>query len=356
MGAPLIPIHDLYSVGIVVRDLWARMESFSRFFGISRWAIFHITPERVDDAQYGGKTATPNYKVATGIVEGAFETAESFVVDLICPIDGESIFADFLDSKGEGMIYFSPNVIGKEDFASSKAQLESSGIPIAESFHFAKTFGMYFIDTQEKLGALTRLVVSDYEDWIHSAAPDEIVTFSFRKKYHPLPIRKLYHTGIVVPDRQKAKKGYEEIFGIQNWVEFELKTGDSMAKAAMYGRPVEHAFSIWIGRMASFSVELIEPKGGESVYQEMLNTKGGGMHHLFTTLCHYDEFESMRPFFEERHITIAQSGRLLDAAEYFYLDTRKELGGVTLEVMCPLRNDWLSRLLPPEQLNILIGS
>jgi len=31
MDKPLIPIYGLDSVGIVVRDLWARMESFSRF-------------------------------------------------------------------------------------------------------------------------------------------------------------------------------------------------------------------------------------------------------------------------------------------------------------------------------------
>jgi len=254
------------------------------------------------------------------------------------------------------MIYLSPNVISKADFEVEKKAFENTGISIAESFQFSKTFSMHFLDTAPTLGAMVRLVVSDYQDWIHSAVPDEVVTFSFRKKYHPMPIRKLYHTGIVVPDRQKAKEGYEKIFGMQDWVQFDWKTGDFIMDTTVYGRKVEHAYAMCIGRLASFSVELIEPKEGESVYQEMMDSKGGGMHHLFTTICRPEDFSAMRSFFEERHITIAQSGRIADAAEYFYLDTRQALGGVFLEVMCPLRDDWLSRLFPAEKLNILVGA
>jgi len=100
--------------------------------------VFHITPERVEDTQYHGQPSQPDYIVATGTVEGPFETAESFVIDLICPKNESSIFADFLAQKGEGMIYLSPNVISKADFEIEKKPLKVQELLLLKVFIFLK--------------------------------------------------------------------------------------------------------------------------------------------------------------------------------------------------------------------------
>jgi methylmalonyl-CoA/ethylmalonyl-CoA epimerase len=74
----------------------------------------------------------------------------------------------------------------------------------------------------------------------------------------------VHHIGIVVEDIEKAKKPYEEIFGMK--VKMELNVDAFAAKVAFL--PLKNSY-----------VELVQPTNPEDGLGKFLK-KGGGMHHI----------------------------------------------------------------------------
>ena len=76
---------------------------------------------------------------------------------------------------------------------------------------------------------------------------------------------------------------------------------------------------------------------------------------MFPTICDAEAFSRSRAFFAQRGVPIIQSGRIEGIMDYFYVDTRKELAGITTEVVTPLANDWLEKVFQADDAWILTG-
>ena len=95
---PVINITKLEQVCIVVRDVDKSMESMWSTFGIGPWNVFVIHPGVLDEMTYHGKPAQFSFKIArTQNKVGGFE------IELIEPLEGDSIYRDFLRDHGEGV-------------------------------------------------------------------------------------------------------------------------------------------------------------------------------------------------------------------------------------------------------------
>lgn len=89
-------IDGVHQIGIVVRDLEPALEEYSRRLGIGPWRVYRFAPPALSDTRLRGRDARFSMWVAlasTGTMQW----------ELIQPIEGPSIYEEFLDAHGEGL-------------------------------------------------------------------------------------------------------------------------------------------------------------------------------------------------------------------------------------------------------------
>ena len=130
----------------------------------------------------------------------------------------------------------------------------------------------------------------------------------------------------VVRDIEAAMKRHWEVCGIGPWSVYEF----SAPKVRDYiyrGRPATHSCLIAVTPMGEgfgAQVELMQPVRGRSIYDEHLEARGEGLHHV--KLYHSDCAKAVAEY-ERRGYAVIQSGRF-DDDEHYYLDTEKDFGYV----------------------------
>ncbi|MCL6443608.1 MAG: VOC family protein [Alicyclobacillus sp.] len=85
--------------------------------------------------------------------------------------------------------------------------------------------------------------------------------------------------GIIVRDIEHTSQVYADFFGVEKpkWI---LTDGYDKAHTEYHGEPTEAKAKLAFFHMGSLDIELIEPVGGPSTWQEFLDTHGEGVHHI----------------------------------------------------------------------------
>jgi methylmalonyl-CoA/ethylmalonyl-CoA epimerase len=81
---------------LIVRDLDDAVRRWVEDLGIGPWTGYRLGPERLKEMRYHGKEGRFSFRHAL-----AWQGDVQF--ELIEPLEGESIFADHLETRGEGM-------------------------------------------------------------------------------------------------------------------------------------------------------------------------------------------------------------------------------------------------------------
>ncbi|MCL2276683.1 MAG: VOC family protein [Treponema sp.] len=130
--------------------------------------------------------------------------------------------------------------------------------------------------------------------------------------------------GIIVKDIEKTKKKWAEFFGVADPV--TIDAGDYETTQTKYkGKPAPKAKC----KMAFFEagqgmqLELIQPNGEKSTWQDFLDKSGEGIHHIAFKV---NNTKKILETCGEKGIKCVQQGKYGDASgEYAYLDTFKDL-------------------------------
>ena len=131
---------------------------------------------------------------------------------------------------------------------------------------------------------------------------------------------------IVVEDIDKAAEAYSRIFGLPKP---EVRVTDPEVAQAMYrGEPTHDRAKLAFLDMGQVSIELIEPVGENSVWYEVLEEKGEGVHHIAFQIKGTDE---VTDYLESEGMPVIQQGRYTGGM-YTYVDSESELG-VMLELL-----------------------
>lgn len=338
MDQPLLPVEGITSAAVVVRNHLASMEQFARFFGIADWRVRRFDGNELIDGHVHGDIMHASWISARG-------SNGRVAFELIQPAGGQSLFERHLHQRGEGMFGVQTADLSRERIDEIAARAAEAGIATLQECRLGGE-RFVWLDTRSQLGVVTILQ--------GAASGDRVDLGAAAGEGPPLPVQKHYHFGIVCRDRTATKQSYERLYGMDKWVEFKIETDVTLTDTYYYGKPVKHAYDNWVGRRDGFGVELIEMRYGDAVYQEMLDTIGDGPHHVFPTICSPEEFAAAQSFFAANDMPIIQSGRI-GVIDYFYVDIRRKLAGLTLEVVTPLTEDWLETLLPGEASYVLMG-
>lgn len=133
--------------------------------------------------------------------------------------------------------------------------------------------------------------------------------------------------GVVVKDIEKAVQYYESTLGIGPWVRLDIEYQDRMLR----GKPADFKYKMAFASLGPVEFELIQPVEGATVYDELLEKKGEGLHHLGFDVGSMENMEQRLAFFKEQGIEVIQSGRT-EVGKFAYLDT-EAIGGVIFELI-----------------------
>ncbi len=133
--------------------------------------------------------------------------------------------------------------------------------------------------------------------------------------------RKIMQIAHIVKDLEKTIKQYNECLGAGSWDIYKFEP--PLLRDSMYrGKPSDHTFLVAITWMGEMQIEVMQPLTGYSIYDEFLEKKGEGLHHVkeFSSDCEKTLME-----YSKKGIEVIQSGKI-DEDEFYYLDTESRLG------------------------------
>lgn len=132
---------------------------------------------------------------------------------------------------------------------------------------------------------------------------------------------------VVVRDIEKAAQAYAEIFGVPTPQARETETADK-TNISYRGETTTGRAKLAFFNLGQVSLELIEPIGGPSTWQEHLDTHGEGMHHIAFRVEDMDRSVAM---LDAKGCPTIQRGDFKGGC-YAYVDATKDLK-VVLELL-----------------------
>jgi hypothetical protein len=161
--------------------------------------------------------------------------------------------------------------------------------------------------------------------------------------------RKIQQIAWLTRDLEKSMQAWIDVLQIGPWRVFRF-THETVTNLRVGGKPVEGPFEfrIAITHIGDTEIELIQPVHGPMIYQEYLDRRGEGLHHIKEKISD-ESAPGVVAAYEARGIPVTQSGDFF-ADFHVYLDTEPVLDFVYELGNCPYQDlpPGLVSIYPPE--------
>jgi len=139
-----------------------------------------------------------------------------------------------------------------------------------------------------------------------------------------------FHLGIAVRDLDDAMNKLAKTLGLKPWNIWTCGPGKSLnlRDITVHGKLTTQEQRIAQTQIGKIGIELLMPLRGRSVYEEHLERKGEGIHHISFTVPTLEELEQIIKELTGRGAEIIQSGKW-ETGRYYYLDIKTS--GLILE-------------------------
>jgi hypothetical protein len=333
-----IPTDDLLHIGVVVQDAHASARKFARMYGITDWAVTDHTPERLKNTVTRGHAAPQHFLTATGQAQ---TNLGPVTIRLVEPRGGWTTYQEFLLTKGEGIHHVCTAAVDTKRMAQLETWLGKEGVGIAQSAVLPDGVREVCLDTRATLGGFyVQLLVADGER--PAAKPDEVWNLgdAIPEGGPLLPLGTFQmHFGVVVNDLMARVADWARLFGLAEWNFMNWRNAPGSLEDPEYmGKPVDHAyFTTLFSFTPLLGFEVIQPTFGPSHYKENYrNLVGEGIHHVNASMLPDAEaWKASAQRLAQAGMPVVMGGGIGGGfANFYYVDTAKELGYVT-EVLHP---------------------
>ncbi|UCC64741.1 MAG: VOC family protein [Anaerolineae bacterium] len=143
--------NGIAQIAIIVEDLEAAVENYWRMFGIGDWHFYTYGRPLLTEMTYGGQPGEYKMRVALSYL-GPMR------IELIEMVEGDTVYADFVEEHGYGVHHFGVLV---EDMEEAIAQAKAAGLKVTmEGAGFGRDGdGHYaYLDTEDKIGVTIELI------------------------------------------------------------------------------------------------------------------------------------------------------------------------------------------------------
>jgi methylmalonyl-CoA/ethylmalonyl-CoA epimerase len=137
----------------------------------------------------------------------------------------------------------------------------------------------------------------------------------------------LCQIGIIVKDIEKAVKRFSSILDLPV-PEIMMSEPVEIAHTRYRGNSTNARAKLAFFPMGQVTIELIEPVGGPSTWQEHLEEKGEGVHHI---AFHVEDSDETCRHLEENDVAVVQQGEYT-GGRYTYC-AGKDLNNIMLELL-----------------------
>jgi len=137
-----------------------------------------------------------------------------------------------------------------------------------------------------------------------------------------IPSKKIRQIAFLVKDINKARQHWETLLGIP-MSEVMLTGPQEETKAELDGKPSTGRAKLGFFDLENIQIELIEPQGGESIWQRDMDAKGEGVHHIAFQLPDGSEAMQRCP---ENGMPLTQWGEMGSANRYIYFEAESTIG------------------------------
>lgn len=127
----------------------------------------------------------------------------------------------------------------------------------------------------------------------------------------------------VTRDIERTMRYYWEVLGVGPW-EIYTFAPPTIRDSMVRGKPSDHKYKVAVTWRGGIQFELMQPLIGRTIYDETLERKGEGLHHL---KLYYPDCQAAIERYRKQGIEVIQSGKI-DTDEFYYLDTEEALGYV----------------------------
>jgi len=143
-----VRLGEISQVAIVVRDIQKAMEHYWSVFGLGPWSVYTFAPPDLTDTTVHGKPEPYSMRIA-------FTMVGSVMLELIQPLEGRSIYKEFLEERGEGLHHIACFKV--DDIERAVEELGRRGIGVLQSGRWRGGHFVY-MDTEKTLGTIVELV------------------------------------------------------------------------------------------------------------------------------------------------------------------------------------------------------
>ena len=271
-----VKVTGINQVALVVKDLQKTMEDYWNVLGIGPWDIYPWEPPLVYDRTYHGQPSPGKEIIAETLVGG-------IVLELCQPIDGDSIYHDFLVEHGEGLHHLNFMV---DDVDETTERLVRQGFPCIQSGRFGPP---------EEKGAYSYIDIKPLYtifEPVHEPESIGAKPVRFPDTLQPSPakikVTAIGQVALVVKDLQKSMENYWNILGIGPWDIYPWEA-PLVYDFKYHGKPSQSREIIAETLVGGVVLELCQPIEGDSIYQDFLTERGEGLHHLNFIVDDVDE-------------------------------------------------------------------
>ena len=309
--------YPITQISLAVSDLDATMARYHQAFGWAPWQVFdHVLPVH-HDTELRGRP-----------VHYALHGAEVYVgamnFELLEPLEGPNLWSEFIDRRGEGIASIATMFHERVDGDAVKtAFLERFGIPVSMRAEIGDHIEYYYLDTEERFGCLIESGSGHAIDFVRPArihpSPDALPG--------PSPATgldcPLTQVSIVVRDLDARLRAWHGAFGWGPWQVFDSTATSGLLRDCRLGDRSVDPFAVrWAqARVDDTNVELIEPLGGPSPWQQFLEETGEGIASIGITLRTTAEVDRLAAYFDTLGIGQRASASVGGAARWALFDT-----------------------------------
>ncbi len=238
---------------LVCPDIETSVRRCADELGIGPWEFYDFVPPWQKDEIIGGEPIPYSLRAAfadLGTVSWAF----------LEPLEGPTIYADFLERKGAGVHHAAFDHDGL-DYDGCIAEFARRGFAVSQSGFYS---GRYcYFPTRPAAHIVFELV-----DAATSETHGPIKSYPDGTGALPAGFVRTASLGLVTPDLDETLRAYTDQFGIGPWSIVEAGDG---AQGTVRQASTMLGDVLW---------EIVEPAPGPSLYRDHLDRRGPGVHHV----------------------------------------------------------------------------
>lgn len=313
-------LKKITKVGIIVKNLYETLDYYYNRYGINNWNIWEQNPDYVKDQMVNGvKTKYSAFVAHSKIGDTIWEIIE--------PLNGDNIYAEFLKKHGEGIHHLGYEV---EEMNQSLDFFKDYKIKMLQSGSW-NGLRYAFFDTNVDLKHTVEIynIPKNFEyPKPISCYPDKSIKNLLRK---PL-LKEVRQIGIAVKNIKKTAQLFNDKYMLGPWKLYKYFFPKVINMQYDGLETQDQKFTAGTTTIDNIGLELVEPESGKNIYTDFINKYGEGIQHIsFIYNC---TFKESSEFHKKNGQTVKQSGSINNAI-YAYFTTEKDLKFTSEHVYIP---------------------